>query len=312
MSTVIKSLYVSVLIVAATPVYCCAEAGKEQYLDIGEICAKAREPGACMESYGFQCHQGRLPHKSVEAQSLGCNLDLGDGRLHFVQMLYDDGGWNIETEKTYWPEYSDVKTPEEDSDLALMSYIHNEMNGYSTHSSGGGTSDSNLPQRFATGERRIDGRVAVRAICAVILDLPLDESVSAESRSFCQSRLRRTVKKLSQPQAKGPYRVAGPSEFDWESRTTTLVSGDTALVWVGHYTFTEKHVPCLWIPDCCSIDGHFYLGSCRAPTESELKIIDKCLVEEPTHHSEEFFGCLRTAGMKVGCEDHADGSQICY
>lgn len=80
----IKSLYVSVFITAATPVYCYAEAGKEQYFEIGERCATAHEPRACMESYGFRCHQGRLPHRSVKAQVLGCNLDLGDGRKHFV------------------------------------------------------------------------------------------------------------------------------------------------------------------------------------------------------------------------------------
>ena len=232
--------------------------------------------------------------------------------MHFVQMLYDDGGWNIETEKTYWPEYSDVTTPEEDSELALMSYIRNEMKGYSSHSSGGGTTDSDLPQHFETGERRIDGRVAVRAICGSVVDLPLSKTVSAESKSFCQSKLQRTVKKLSQPQEMGAYRVAGPSEFNWDSQTATLASGDTALVWVGHYTFAEKHVPCLWVSECCSADGYFYLDSCRAPNESELKIIDQCLEEERGSHSEEFLGCLRTAGMKVGCEDQADGSQICY
>jgi hypothetical protein len=308
----VKTLQLTLLIAIAAPVLCPAETANEQYLEIGQTCVKAQEPAACMKSYGFQCHQGRLPDKSVEAQALGCNLDLGDGRLHFVQMLYDDSGWNIETEHSYWPEYSDVNTPEEDSYLALTSYIRHEMEDYSTYSSGGGSIGSELPLSFETGDRRIDGRVAVRAICAVVFGLQLDETASTETKSFCESNLLRTVKKLSQPQAKGPYRVAGPSDFDWEHRTTTLVSGESALVWEGRYAFTEKHVPCQWISDCCSPDGHFYLDSCRAPTKSELGTINTCLAEEGTHHSEKFFECLRTAGVKVGCENQADGSQICY
>lgn len=307
----IRYLYAGALITALTPVYCHAETGKEQYLEIGERCATAHDPGACMESYGFSCHQGRVPHRSVEAQLLGCNLDLGDGRMHFVQMLYDDGGWNIETEKTYRADYSDATTPEQESELALTSYIHNEMKGYSSHSSGGGTTGSHRPQLFETGARRIEGRVAVRAVCGSIVQPPPAKDVLTDSRTFCEGKLQRTVRKLSQSQSKGPYRVAGPSEFDWESRTATLVSGDSALIWEGHYRFSDQHVPCLWISGCCSTDGQLYLGSCRAPTDGELKIVDKCLGGERAHRSGEFLDCLREAGMSVGCEDQADGSQIC-
>jgi len=76
----IRNLYAGALITALTSLYCHAETGKELYLEIGERCATAHDPGACMESYGFSCHQGRVPHRSLEAQLLGCNLDLGDGR----------------------------------------------------------------------------------------------------------------------------------------------------------------------------------------------------------------------------------------
>ncbi len=307
-----KPLQLILLIAIASPVFCRAESGREQYLDTGETCAKAREPALCMKSYGFECHQGRLPGRSVEAQSLGCNLDLGDGRYHFVQMLYDNGGWNVETEKTYWPEYSEAKTPEEDSALALSSYIQQEMKGYSMHSSGGVTNDLNLPQEFQTGARRNNGRIAVRIMCGVVFGLQIDETESTQTKSDCQSKLLYTVKKLSQPQGTGPYRVAAPSEFEWERRFAKLVSGDTALVLDGRYTFTEKHVPCLWISDCCSIDGLFYFGSCRAPSENERRIIQTCLSEEETRRSVEFTGCLRRAGVQAGCENQADGSRICY
>ena len=308
----IKALQLTLVIALATPVYCRAESGKEQYLEIGDTCAKAHEPASCMESYGFDCHQGRLPDRSVEAQSLGCNLDLGDGRYHFVQMLYDNGGWNVETERTYWPEYSEAKTLEEDPALALSSYIQQEMKGYSMHSSGGGISNFNLPEEYQTGARRNDGRIRVRAMCGVVFGLQLDETVSTQIKSDCESKLLRTVKRLSQPQGAGPYRVAAPSEFEWEKRFAKLASGDTALVLKGRYTFTEEHVPCLWISDCCSSDGFFYLDSCRAPSEIELRTIQTCLSEVESRRSEEFTDCLRTAGLKAGCEEQADGSRICF
>ena len=265
-----------------------------------------------MESYGFDCHQSRAADKSIEAIRLGCNLDLGDGRYHFVQMLHDNGGANIEVERTYWPEYSESKTPEEDSYLALTSYIRNEMTRYSMHSSGGGAVHLNESLQFETGARRNDGHVSVRAICGVVIGVELDEALSEQIRSYCESRLLRTVKKLGQPQATGPYRVARLSEFEWKTRFVRLVSGDSALIVEGRYAFAEPHVPCLWISDCCSRNGSLYLDSCRVPAESELQSIETCLDEVETRRSEQFVDCLRSAGVKVGCEDQADGSLICH
>ncbi|HSM31554.1 MAG TPA: hypothetical protein VK854_12720 [Woeseiaceae bacterium] len=124
------------LVAAAAPLLCAAESANEQYLKIGESCAKAREARLCMESYGFSCNQSRQPHRSIEAQHLGCNLDLGDGRYRFVQMLYDDGGWNVEVENTYVAEYDEPRWPREDSSLALSSHIEQKMDQYRMHSSG--------------------------------------------------------------------------------------------------------------------------------------------------------------------------------
>ena len=124
----IKKLQLIILTAIAIPIVCCGEAGQEQYLEIGELCAKAEVPKACMQSYGFQCHQSRALNKSTKSYRLGCNLALGDGRQHFVQMLHDNGGSNVEVERTYWPEYAETKMPEEDSGLALESYIRHEMN----------------------------------------------------------------------------------------------------------------------------------------------------------------------------------------
>ncbi len=61
-----------------------------------------------------------------------------------------------------------------------------------------------------------------------------------------------------------------------------------------------------------NVEGAIYLDSCRVPTDSELQTIDACLAEGRHRGSEEFFGCLRAAGVKIGCEEQADGARICY
>lgn len=311
---VVKWTQVALLIGMATPVFCHADSGTEQYLEVGEGCARAHEPVSCMESYGFDCQLGRLPDKSVEAESLGCNLDLGDGRKHFVQMLYEDGGWNVEVERTYWSRVADERTPaEEDPSRALSSYIFNEMDGYATHSAGTGATDAGLPSRYRTGARRVEGRIAVRAVCGAVFDVGgLDRAVSEKIESDCESALMSTVMALSQVQPESPFRVAGPSKFEWQRQFARLVSGDSAFFVQGHYTFAEKHKPCVWISGCCSENGVLYLGSCRTPSEIELQVIQGCLSRLGSSLAEEFTDCLRAEGMKVGCEDQADGSRICY
>lgn len=308
----IKALKVALIVAITAPALCRAEPLEEQHLEIGNTCAKAHEPLLCMESYGFRCHQGRQPDMSIEAQSMGCNLDLGDGRYHFVQMLYDNGGWNVEVENTYWPDYDVPRWPEEDPSLALSTYIEQKMEDYSMHSSGGSINVHGQPQDFYSGARRIDGRVAVSAACGTIVGHEPDESVSMQLLADCGQVLLRTVKRLSQPKTAGPYSVAAPSEFEWDEQSVTLVSGDTALIVEGRYMFADSHTPCLWISDCCSIDGIFYLDSCRAPSESELQIIQTCLAKSDSRHSDEFESCLDSSGLKVGCEEQADGSRTCF
>lgn len=309
-----KAFSFALLVATAVSVSWSAEALNEQHLEIGNTCAKAHEPKLCMESYGFKCHQNRNPGRSIEAQHMGCNLDLGDGRYHFVQMLYDNGGWNVEVENTYFPDSFEPRWPEEDPAAALSSYIGQKMDKYSSHSSGSGTSAGGQPQATYSGTMRINRRVAVGAACGTIIGLEYDESESAQLMADCEQSLLRTVKGLSQSKATGPYTVVAPSEFEWDKQFVTLVSGDNALIVEGRYVFAEVHTPCRWISDCCSGDGVVYLNSCRAPSESELQIIQSCLEEVgmKTLRSEKFTDCLRRGNMEVGCEDQADGSQVCY
>jgi len=125
-----------------------------------------------MESYGFQCHQIRMPNKSIEAYILGCNMALSEGRNQFVQLLYDDGGWNVELQKTSTPEPDEFRAAEEDSDLALSTYMREEMKGYAMLSGGTGSSeyfDGTLA--LETGMRRQGEQIVVRAVLALHFSL---------------------------------------------------------------------------------------------------------------------------------------------
>lgn len=309
-----KEFSVALFAATAVAVSWSAEPVVEQHLETAGTCAKAHEPMLCMESYGFKCHQNRDPGKSIEAQYMGCNLDLGDGRYHFVQMLYDNSEWNVDVQETYVPDYDEPRWPEQDSSLALSSYIQQKMDKFSSHSSGGGTSAGGQPQKTYSGTRRIDRRVAVGTACGTIIGLEHDETISTKLATDCAQLLLRTVKRLSQTEAIGPYTVVSPSEFAWDRQFVTLVSGDNALIIEGRYVFADVHTPCRWISDCCSFDGAVYLNSCRAPSESELQIIQSCLEEVgmKTLRSDAFTDCLRNAEMEVGCEVQADGSQVCF
>lgn len=281
------------------------DTGREQYLETGQLCAQAEDPAACLQSYGFDCHRSRAPDVSLDAYELGCNLDLGDGRMHFVQLLHDDGASTVERESTYAVDHSEYTPP------ALQRYLEHEMEGFRTSLSGSGSEDYGHTFRFRVGSRRADGAYRVRAVCGSVLSPEHDEAIRGQTRAACESRLMLTVKRLSQERADGSYVVASPAEFTWDSRQTMLVSGDYAFIVEGRYEFSAGHVPCRRISDCCSRDGSLYLDSCRVPTESELKAIDTCLDAVGTRRSEEFDLCLRDAGVRVGCERQNDGSQVC-
>ena len=284
----------------------------EQQRELAASCASAHDPKLCLESFGFRCDQNRRPSKSITAQHLGCNLDLGDGRYHFVQMLFDDGAWTVEVQKTYYPDYDEPRWPEQDSSLALSNYIKEQMSGYSMQSSSSGATAHGQPQEILTGAHRVDRRLLVGAACGAVIGLDGNKSVEEKLAADCEHSLSRSVKALSQSQAGKPYRVAGSSDFEWARDFVRLVSGDSALVITGHYQFAEVHTPCRWISDCCAGEGVYYLGSCRVLSDAELQSVQACLTQVESHRSDEFQECLRAEGVRAGCERQADGSSICY
>ena len=285
----------------------------DQYSAIGETCIRFQDPDVCMESYGFQCHRGRRRETSLEAYYLACQMPLPDGRNQYVQILYDGAGWSIENQHKYVPEQDEVRSPAEDSGLALSAYLSEEMKNYSIHSSG-----TDQPEYFDNrfyfkiGARKSGEKRVMRAVCGVVVDGPVHETVSLGAKAGCEKRFLRRIRMVSQSTATSPYRAAGAAEIEWKSKTAVIVSGDSALVVEGYYTFAEKHKSCRLINDCCSLDGSAYLDSCRVVTEIEMQTIMSCLAAGLKLGTEEYFDCLRKADVKVGCEEHADGSRICY
>lgn len=305
------------LLVLVTPGLSQSEQATEQASEIAsefaDICVKAENPGTCMTSYGFKCHQSRRHDVSLEAEFLGCNMPLADGRYQFVQMLYDDGGWAVENQHTYQPEIEEYRAPEEDAGLALSAYVRTEMKNYSTDIGGSGSTE-NLSSAFRLeiGTQRRGELIVVRAVCGAVIDTQHDERISAGTKADCEKNMLRTIRKLSQPQTAGAYSAAGAGDVEWTNKTVTLVSGNQAFVVDGHYRFAKLHKPCLWISECCSSDGMIYLDSCRAPTDSELLAVSSCLARGLQGRTDEFAGCLSEADVEVGCEDQPDGSRICY
>ena len=300
------------LIVALTPTVLAASGEDEQVLQVGRACVEVKEPDVCMASYGFECSRGRVPRESRQAEFLSCNLDLGDGRAHFVQMSYDGGGWKISHEETYVREYEEERIPQEHPDLALAEYLRRQMGDYNVHGSGSGTYGDGNHSAYEVGVRRQGGVLQVRMLCGLTDTDTHDETASTQWKDECAGRVHRTIRSLSQSRPAGPYRVANSSEIDWQRRSATLLSGDRVLVLDGRYSFAAGHRPCRFVSDCCSEDGILYLQSCRSPTGTELQAIDDCLEAGHGGGSDGLVTCLRAAGIKVGCEVQDDGSNLCY
>ncbi len=290
-----------------------SESGVDYYSTVGEDCIRTEDPGACMEAYGFQCFKIGQPNWSVGAYTLGCNAVLSDGRYHFVQLLYESGGWNVELQNTYVPEFVENYDAVQDSSSELSAYLRNQMKGYRMHNNGTVSAkfiDGSI--HFETGTRRQGEHLVVRGTCGVVVKGQLDEAISTATRSRCEQTLLQTIMMLSQPQSESPYYAAGATSIEWQSRPTSLATGDIALVVEGRQTLPIGHMPCRWISDCCSSDGSIYLDSCREPDDSEMQVVRFCLAEGLQLGTDEYVECLREDGVNVGCDEQADGSRICY
>jgi len=299
------------------PVGSHAEEEKDEHSEIVEICIQAKEPGVCLKSYGYVCRQSRRFERSLEAYDLRCKLALPGGRYHFVQALHDDGGWAVENQDTYLPylpEQDDFRTEAEDAGLALSNYVRDEMKSYRGGSGYSGSYGEPVKHvKIQTGTRKEDKYRVIRALCAMTFDSYPDQAALSNFNSDCETQLLRTIRMVSQPEEAGPFRAAGPSEIEWQSsRTVVLASADNAVVFDGRYVFESDQTPCQWISDCCSSDGFMYLDSCRVPTEAELQSVKSCLSQGLRPRSEDFFACMREANVKIGCDEQADGSRICY
>ena len=290
-----------------------AQDGADLNLPVGEICVSSRDPVDCMQSYGFQCDWSRRPQMSLDAHTLSCNLSLQNGSHQYVQFLYENGGWVVESQGEYESEADDLRSPYEDSHIALSRYIREAMQAYSIVSDGSGqTTQADATYYFQTGFRQVGGQRAVRSVCGIVLNESNNEAEMPDLDSVCEADILNWIRMLGQSTAGSPYRAAGAAAIEWKSSTAYLASGASALIIDGQYTFDKDHQSCRLTNDCCSRHGSAYLESCREPTETELLAISGCLADGLKLPSGEYFECLRNAGIKVGCQNQEDGSRICY
>ena len=73
------------------------------------------------------------------------------------------------------------------------------------------------PHEFLTGIRKVDGHRAIRTVCSVILDGPVNEFVSRKISSGCEREILEWIRKLGQSTTASPFRVAGANEVEWTS-----------------------------------------------------------------------------------------------
>jgi len=308
-----KILRFLILFAFLAPSTSSAEPEDDHYSAIGEACIQTEKPNACMQAFGFKCSRSERPNHSVGAFGLGCNAVLSDGRYHFVQILNDNGGWSVEAQRTYMPETAEEYETEETAESDLSAQLRDEMQDHSMHVSGNVSSKSIDGSLLIDMGTRWHGiRLELRALCGVVVYGQFDEAIAAATQSGCEQALLKRIRMLSQSQSVSPYRAAGAAEIEWQRSSINLATGDLALVVDGRYSFPKGHKSCRMMFDCCSLVGAIYLNSCRVPNDSELQAVTSCLAEGLTTRTTEFVQCLRDGGVKMGCEDQADGSRICY
>lgn len=281
--------------------------------DISDLCVQADAPKTCMESYGYRCHRGETPGKSLGAYFIGCNLTMTEGQNHFVQMLNTGGEWSLEVQRVSKPETTTMADLMEDPGYVLSQHILSAMSGYNV-TGNGSASAQNLTSLvdFATGARKDGDVVTVRSLCGVYVDHVGDQDATQAVRAACEKELLYAIRIRGQLSAESPYRAGGAKDISWNTTSVTLLGDKLVLIVDGRYQHKPPSRPCRWVTGCCPREGALYLDSCRAPTESELEVIESCLSQDLVFRSDAYFECLRENDVRIGCEDQKDGSRRCY
>ena len=236
---------------------------------------------------------------------------MSNGRVHFAQLLFDGAGWVIEQSRAYVPEPVVEQAKPSEPEAILDAYLREQVDD--RHWLGGGVSGFHLGAAivFHTEYRKQADPPRLRGLCGVLLGNDHDEGLQGALQAECERRVLRTIRNLSQQSPDSPFRAAGANALEWVSLQTKLESGDAVQVLEAHYQFPAGHVACRMLPDCCT-GNTFYLESCRDMTERDKEAINACLAQNVKPRSDEFVDCLRSGGVKAGCEDQPDGSRLCY
>lgn len=284
----------------------------EYYRALPGKCIATEDPLNCLESYGYVCHQLESGQIAVAAFYLSCNADLSNGRKHFAQLLFDGVGWAVETQRLYIPDRATEPEEPTEPDMILDAYIRSQIRDDDWF--GGGLTSEHMGRMIAVHieNRRRDNAMTLRALCGLVVnEEPSADELSAVKRE-CKTRILRAIMKLSRTDQGSPFRAAGANEIRWGEFSTVLESNDSAFTIEAWYEFPEGHVSCMLLPHCCSRNGSIFLDSCRDLEEYEEAAVNACLAEGRKRRSGEYNDCLRSNGVKVGCETQADGSRLCY
>lgn len=274
-------------------------------------CIASPDPGECMTSNGYRCEKITGTRISIDAFYLGCNARMSNGRVHFAQLLFDGAGWAVENTQAYVPDPVLEPTKPSEPDLVLDAYLREQIDDRHWHGGGVSGFHQDAAIAFHLEYRRQPDPPRLRGLCGVLLGNGYDEGLQSALQTECERRVLKAIRNLSQQSPDSPYRAAGASALEWVSLQTKLESGEAVQLLEAHYRFPQDHVACRMLPDCCAGDT-YYLESCREMTDRDKDAINACLAQDIKPRSDEFEDCLRSRGVKAGCEDQPDGSRLCY
>ena len=284
----------------------------EHYATIPQQCISTEDPSACLSSHGYDCNRLDGTQIAVAAYRLSCNARLSNERMHFAQLLFDGIGWVVETQKAYIPD--PVLEPDRliEPDRILDEYIRDQIEVRERF--GGGYAGDHMGRAIVVhiGNNRRGPAMEMRAVCGLIVSDDPGLGARSALREECQKRFLRSIMLNSQTNQNSPFRAAGASEIRWSETNAKLRTGESVLVLEARYDLPEGHVSCRLLPHCCSSTGSLYLDSCREPLEHEEAAVNACLAEGLKRRSIDYKDCLRSKGVKAGCEEQNDGSRLCY
>lgn len=208
--------------------------------------------------------------------------------------------------------------PAIDPGPAFEQYTSRMARDIGAHSSGSGMeSFENLSADYHEfhASRILRPGIELFQVCGTVVDGDSDPALPEALQAACEAHFLVYMKRFMEPAERGPYRVPAISEVTWQEQFVTLSTNQMALFVEGRYSNPDQPAPCIRTADCCNVEALNYLDSCFAPDDNAWGAIAQCEqlgLSSSTDQDSGWQQCLRSFGVKVGCEYQPDGSRICY